>query len=183
MRYLATDSLLCWDPPTNAMENNKLSEGDDQGEGLREIQKRLAQPIIKFLTANVWPGAELRPILGPDSILPLSQPAETSQIIEQWLMQLLPFELAGLERAFLASKSLIIATRLVVQWSEAFKGLWEFCSTEEAFDIEQAVVASSSETKWQTDRWGEVEDSHDVNGEDLRRQLGSVVVLVSGSDA
>jgi ATP synthase F1 complex assembly factor 2 len=28
--------------------------------------------------------------------------------------------------------------------------------------------------------WGEVEDTHDVEKEDLRRQLGGVVLLVGG---
>ena len=182
LRYLATDSLLCWDP-TNAANVSGLDGGDTDGEGLREIQKRIAQPIISYLTAHVWPGVQLRPILEPDSILPLAQPAETTQMVEQWLMRLPAFELAGLERAFLASKSLLIATRLVVQWSDAFSELRDIGSADEEFNIEQAAAASSSETKWQTDRWGEVEDSHDVNNEDLRRQLGSVIVLVSGSSA
>ena len=175
MRYLATDSLLCWDPSTSP------DQAKGYNEGLREIQERIALPILKFLTAKVWPGVEFRPILEPDSILPISQSEETYRVIKQWLVQLPPFELAGLERAFLASKSLLIAARLVVQWSEVFRGLQKLNSSGNGFDIEQAVAASNSESKWQTERWGEVEDTHDVNIEDLRRQLGSVIMLVSGS--
>lgn len=181
MRYLATDSLLCWDPSTGLLIDNKSDQTKGHNEGLRGIQERLALPILTFLTAKVWPGIELRPILEPDSILPVSQSEETYQVIRQWLMQLPPFELAGLERAFLASKSLLIATRLVVQWSEIFRGFQNLDLGENSFDIEQAVAASDSESKWQTERWGEVEDTHDVNNEDLRRQLGSVIMLVSGS--
>lgn len=181
MRYLATDSLLCWDPSTGFLNDNKADQTKGHNEGLRGIQERLALPILTFLTAKVWPGIELRPILEPDSILPVSQSEETHQVIRQWLMQLPPIELAGLERAFLASKSLLIATRLVVQWSEVFREFQSLDLGENSFDIEQAVAASDSESKWQTEKWGEVEDTHDVNNEDLRRQLGSVIMLVSGS--
>jgi ATP synthase F1 complex assembly factor 2 len=31
----------------------------------------------------------------------------------------------------------------------------------------------------QTEQWGEVEDTHDVDNADIRRQLGTVVLLVS----
>ena len=37
------------------------------------------------------------------------------------------------------------------------------------------------EVEWQTKKWGEVEDTHDVEKEDLRRQLGSAVLLVAGN--
>jgi ATP synthase F1 complex assembly factor 2 len=39
------------------------------------------------------------------------------------------------------------------------------------------------EVAWQTRQWGEVEDTHDVEKEDMRRQLGSVVLLVGGHGA
>jgi ATP synthase mitochondrial F1 complex assembly factor 2 len=48
------------------------------------------------------------------------------------------------------------------------------------FGIEEAAQACSVEVAWQTSRWGEVEDTHDVEREDLRRQLGSVLLLVCG---
>jgi len=38
----------------------------------------------------------------------------------------------------------------------------------------------SVEVVWQTGRWGEVEDTHDVEKEDVRRQLASAVLLVTG---
>jgi ATP synthase F1 complex assembly factor 2 len=42
-------------------------------------------------------------------------------------------------------------------------------------------VAVNLEVDWQTRNWGEVEDTHDVEKEELRRQLASVVLLVSGT--
>ncbi len=49
------------------------------------------------------------------------------------------------------------------------------------FGIEEAARSCSQEVIWQTGRWGEVEDSHDVDKEDLRRQFGSVILVVSGT--
>lgn len=99
------------------------------------------------------------------------------------------YELAALERGVLASKSLLVATRLVVEWSEEWRDVqgksgWEGEGGQERrFGIEEAAEACTTEVRWQTDLWGEVEDTHDVEREDLKRQLGSVVLLVSGNKA
>ena len=101
-----------------------------------------------------------------------------------WVSQLEAHDLAGLERGILASKSLLIAVRLVVEWSENFRHVQkEVLEGEKKFGLEEAAEASSLEVKWQTDMWGEVEDTHDVDKEDLRRQLGSVILLVSGDSS
>lgn len=71
-----------------------------------------------------------------------------------------------------------MAVRLLVDWSEEFRDLYN--QEEERFGIEEAAEASSLEVRWQTGMWGEVEDTHDVDKEDVRRQLGSVILLVSG---
>jgi len=164
MRYLNTDTLLCWAPEKSIYDAPQLEhmEGSDS---LRKLQIRVAQPIIAYLTTNVWPGVEIRPILEPDSILP-APPA---------------FELAGLERAVLASKSLLVGVRLLVEWSEEFARLRGDSGEGKRFGIEEAAEACSLEVRWQTGMWGEVEDTHDVEKEDVRRQLGSVIVLISGN--
>lgn len=172
MRYLSTDTLLCWAPEHNVNETKR------QGMTLRQTQNNVATPIIAHLTTHVWPGVEMKPILEPDSILPISQPDMTKDVVRGWLTGVRAFELAGLERATLASKSLLLAVRLVHQWGEAFAAERE--SFEASFGLEEAAHAASVEVRWQTGQWGEVEDTHDVEKEDLRRQLGSVVLLVSG---
>ena len=101
------------------------------------------------------------------------------------------WELVGLERAVLAGKSLCVGARLVCEWSESMRismgssvgGEPESGRSEgmERFGIEQAAEACSLEVRWQTGRWGEVEDTHDVEKEDLRRQFGSVILVVSGT--
>lgn len=176
MRYLNTDTLLCWAPEKN-IHDAPQPEGTTT---LRQLQMQVAQPIIAYLTTHIWPGVEIKPILEPDSILPVSQPDMTKNVIRGWLSGLPAFELAGLERTVLASKSLLVGTRLVVEWSEAFSQLQGNASQGGRFGIEEAAEACSQEVRWQTGQWGEVEDTHDVEKEDLRRQLGSVILLVGG---
>ena len=93
------------------------------------------------------------------------------------------WELVGLERAVLAGKSLCVAARLVGEWSEYLNGGGRGEERERGglFGVEEACEACSLEVRWQTGRWGEVEDTHDVEREDLRRQFGSVVLVVGGT--
>lgn len=90
------------------------------------------------------------------------------------------FELAGLERGILATKSLLVAVRLLAEWSKEFQGASVAKNAgQERFGIEAATEAASLEVLHQTEQWGEVEDTHDVDNADIRRQLGSVILLVS----
>ena len=182
LRYLDTDSILCFSPHPE--------DGGEAGEGrptLREQQEQAYADITGYLTTHLWPGTELRPALADDSIVPRPQPAETRAVVEAWMRRLSGFELAGLERATLAGKSLLVAARLVAEWSEEQPRPPMPASNNNnnngggrRFTIEDAARAVSLEVAWQTGLWGEVEDTHDVDREDLRRQLGSAVLLVSG---
>lgn len=182
MRYLDTDSLLCWAP-----HPNELLAADEVP--LRELQERTAGEIIGYLSTHVWPGVEIEPVLDEGLLLPKEQKPGVREVIQGWVMGLDTWDLAGLERAALAGKSLLGAARLVVEWSEGSAGraLRDASRRGEAqenhkrtFGVEEAAKASSLEVDWQTGKWGEVEDTHDVEKEDLRRQLGSTVLLVSG---
>ena len=144
---------------------------------LRERQREVAEPIIGYLQAHVFPGCEINPILSPDSIVPIPQPQATREVIKSWVQGLPAFELAGLERGILATKSLLVATRMVAEWGQMFAATRK--SGSERFGIEHATEAASLEVMHQTEQWGEVEDTHDVDGADIRRQLGTVVLLVS----
>jgi len=178
MRYLDTDSLLCW-APEPAPDPPGYETHVGRVESLRSIQQRTALPIIQFLTEKVWPGVEIVPVLDPDTIVPKSQPQMTKDIIRGWVSGLPAFELAGLERGVLAGKSLLGAVRLLVEWSTELAHLRDD-SAEKTFGVEEAAKAASLEVDWQIGMWGAVEDTHDVEREDIRRQLGSVVLLVSG---
>lgn len=173
MRVLATDTLLCWAP--EKVINDTLQDGKT----LRQIQEEVATDIIAYLQTHVFPGIEIKPTLDPNSIIPVEQPKMTQEVIRGWCAGLPAYELAGLERAVLASKSLLVSARLVHEWSEVFAQS-RSAAEGSRFGINEAAEASSLEVKWQTVQWGEVEDTHDVQREDLRRQLGSAIVLVSG---
>jgi ATP synthase F1 complex assembly factor 2 len=188
MRYLDTDTLLCWAPPPSGVESSLYSSSStdsnpsNRNQSLREIQISTATPIISHLTGYIWPGVEIHGCNDPDSIVPTSQPQTTKSVIRGWVSGLPAFELVGLERAVLACKGLLAAARFVVEWSPEYRWVQEERDEEERerFGVEEAAKASSLEVDWQIGMWGEVEDSHDVDKEDLRRQLGSVVILLSG---
>lgn len=177
MRYLDTDSLLCFAPEADEFDTRNAA-----GESLREVQERTAKEVLEYMKAHVWPDVEIVPVLDEKSIVPRKQGEGVRDAVQQWVQSLEPFELAGLERAVLAGKSLVAATRLVVEWSEhEAAGNLRPGGEKPAFGVEEAARATSAEVDWQTGKWGEVEDTHDVEKEDLRRQLGSVVLLVTGA--
>lgn len=175
LRYLDTDSLLCWAPPAGQHDRRNAA-----GESLRDLQKRAAEETVGFLTTHVWPGITVKPVLDGHSIFPAEQDAGVREVVQGWVMGLSAWEMAGLERAVLAGKSLVTAARFIVEWSDGPAGLPNAAARETRFGAEEAARATSLEVDWQTSQWGEVDDTHDVNKEDVRRQLGSVVLLVSG---
>lgn len=169
LRYLDTDTLLCLAPTTPA-ELGRVS--------LRELQEEAAAPVVAFLTTCVWPGVVLVPVDGDRGMGVQSQPEETRRVVRTWVAGLGAWDLVGLERAVLATKSLLVAARLVAEWSEEMdveRG------RRRGFGIAEAAKAASVEVRFQTGRWGEVEDTHDVEKEDSRRQLGATLLLVAGS--
>ena len=185
LRYLDTDSLLCWAPQVHRDDFR-----DSSGRSLRDCQEREAASVVSFLTTRVWPGVSIVPVLDGESIMPRQQEPGTRDVIRGWILELTSFELAGLERAVLAGKSLLCGGRLLVEWSEGPAGvvMGGGGKTEDAglleadrFGVEKAARTASLEVDWQISRWGEVEDTHDVEKEDVRRQLGSVVLLVAGT--
>jgi ATP synthase F1 complex assembly factor 2 len=106
----------------------------------------------------------------------------TKEVIRGWVSGLPAYELAGLERAVLASKSVLVASRLIHEWAEGLAGARQ-PGAKKTFGIEEAAEAASLEVRWQIKAWGEVEDTHDVEREDMKRQLGSVILLVGGDAA
>jgi ATP synthase F1 complex assembly factor 2 len=178
LRYLDTDTLLCWAPETNS--TSSLEMQTDRPKSLRDVQIQTAKPIISYLTTSVWPGVDIKPVLDENTIMPNKQDESTRSVIKGWIAGLPAYELAALERAVLAGKSLLVGARLLIEWSEEFRDIQDNTS-ERRFGIHEAAEATNLEVRWQTDLWGEVEDTHDVNNEDLRRQLGSAILLVSGS--
>jgi ATP synthase F1 complex assembly factor 2 len=186
LRYLDTDSLLCFAPaPTAATHGHNLNPSTNEGPTLHALQQEAYTDTTSYLTTHAWPGVTIVPVLDSTSIMPRHQAPGTREVVQGWILSLSPFELAGLERATLGGKSLLAAARLIVEWSEEGAHSHSAAAAEQAgkrrFGVEEAARAVSLEVEWQTRQWGEVEDTHDVEKEDVRRQFGSVVLLVSGS--
>lgn len=127
-------------------------------------------------------------MLDEGSIMPKRQKPGVREVIQGWVMGLDAWELVALERACLAGKSLLGGVRLVMEWSEGSAGAVsrelaaaQGLGDKRLFGVEEAARVASLEVDWQTRKWGEVEDTHDVEKEDLRRQLGSAILLVSGT--
>ncbi|KAF4124536.1 ATP synthase mitochondrial F1 complex assembly factor 2 [Geosmithia morbida] len=176
LRHLETDSILCWVPPAGPFDVR-----NDAGESLRDVQKQTADEVVSYLTTNVWPGIRIEPILDGHSLMPRDQPEGVRDVVHGWITGLDAWEVAGLERAVLAGKSLIAAVRLIAEWSEGSANACSFPVDAKPFSAEDAAKATGLEVDWQSGHWGEVEDTHDVNREDVLRQLASVVLLVSGT--
>ncbi|RDA89350.1 hypothetical protein CP532_6179 [Ophiocordyceps camponoti-leonardi (nom. inval.)] len=176
LKYLDTDSLLCWVPPAG-----DLDVRNEAKKSLRDVQEQAATETVTFLTTYVWPGVTIEPVLDGHSLSPRKQAPGVREIVQGWIQGLSSRELAGLERAALAGKSLLIAARLVAQCSEESAGSRVPDNLWQDFSVEDAVEAVSIEVDWQTEQWGKVEDAHDINHEDLQRQFGSVFLLVCGT--
>ncbi|KAJ2903275.1 ATP12 ATPase family protein [Zalerion maritima] len=181
LKYLDTDTLLCWAEPPRDGEKGVMR--NEQGECLAEVQERVAGEVVAWLTKRVWKGVVgFKPALRDGSIFPVPQTEEVKGVVGAWVWGLDAWELAGLERGVLAGKSVLVAARLVGGWSEGGNGVRvEEGQHGNVFGVEEAARAASIEVDWQTGNWGEVEDTHDVEKEDVRRQFGSVVLLVSGT--
>jgi len=98
-----------------------------------------------------------------ESLLYNSQPEATKDKFDQLLQSFDAWEMAAMERAVYTTKSFIVALALVKRHLTA----------------EQAAETASVEVNSQIERWGEVEDTHDVDYQDARRQLGSAACLLS----
>ncbi|KAL8943979.1 MAG: hypothetical protein Q9211_000770 [Gyalolechia sp. 1 TL-2023] len=173
LRYLDTDTLLCWTPPAK----------DTTEPSLRDKQVAVAEPLISYLTSSIWAGANLKPGLSDGSIFPAQQSPETRRVVQGWLSGLKAWELVGLERAVLAGKSLVVGARLICEWGESYADVRKAKGTPRGkrFGIKEAAEACSLEVAWQTKKWGEVEDTHDVEKEDLKRQFGNAILVMQGS--
>jgi len=125
---------------------------------LVRLQEEHWMPLIAWATTTF--DVEIRVF---HELLGTSQPVEALRALEKAIEDYDPWKLAALERAVYTTKSFLIALALV----------------EGRITAEQAAQAAQVEVLSQIERWGEVEDSHDVDHHDVRRQLGSVACLLS----
>ncbi|KAJ7219136.1 hypothetical protein GGX14DRAFT_434756 [Mycena pura] len=131
---------------------------EDYPPQLVELQARHWDPILAWARSTF--NIELQAF---NSVLFGSQPNETKSKMDHVLSSLNHWEMAAMERATYATKSFLIGLALV----------------QKHLSVEQASLAAQVEVASQIQRWGEVEDTHDVDFHDIRRQLGSAACLLS----
>ncbi|KXN82575.1 Protein atp12, mitochondrial [Leucoagaricus sp. SymC.cos] len=100
-----------------------------------------------------------------EAILFSEQPQETREKLGDIVKDFDQWQMAAMERATYTTKSFVIALALVLR----------------RLSPEQAALAASVEVNSQIERWGEVEDTHDVDYHDVRRHLSSAASLLCGS--
>ncbi|EJD46058.1 ATP12-domain-containing protein [Auricularia subglabra TFB-10046 SS5] len=140
------------------LDTDSICFHEEEPLGLVQLQAQHWQPLLDWARAEF--DAEIRVFTG---LFGSSHPPETHKKFAEVLSRLDPWQLTALERAVYSSKSLIIALALVLG----------------RLNPEQAAQAAHVEVSSQVQRWGEVEDSHDVDFQDIRRQLGSVACLLT----
>lgn len=159
LRYLDTDTVLVFSP-----------EAEYEGT-LRKAQEDLYRPVIanieKFFNTSLTYLDSDR-----DGLRGNRQSDETKEKARAWMSQLSYWDLVALEKTTLTTKSLICGIILLL--SKTPRGV---SYPELNLKLEEIAHMASLEIVYQTDRWGEVEDTHDVDYQDLRRNVNSAALL------
>ncbi|KAK0530318.1 ATP synthase mitochondrial F1 complex assembly factor 2 [Tilletia horrida] len=150
-RQGVTDSLLAY------LDTDTILFHEPEPPQLVRLQSERWTPLIDWVSAR-W-GVQVEVY---DSLFGTAQSAATREALSRHIRSLDPLALAAFERAVLSSKSFLIGLGLL----------------EGKLSVEQAARAAEVEVASQIERWGEVEDSHDVDYQDVRRMLGSVAVVL-----
>ena len=163
LKYLDTDTLLVFSPVK-----------DCEGE-LRKEQQNLYYPLKKdmenFFTQFSEDGKNivLKELDTETSgLIGNKQPEETRNAVKKFLDSLDTWELVALERTTLTCKSLLCGIAVVRK-----------NKPDDQFDysLDDLARAATLETVMQTKRWGEVEDTHDVEKVEIRRILSASSLL------
>ncbi|KAG9300432.1 hypothetical protein G9A89_010057 [Geosiphon pyriformis] len=131
-------------------------------ESLVELQTLYWNPVL--LWAQQFYEVEIKTT---HKIIGVRQPQVTKDKLWKVVDKFDPLKLAAFERAVMTSKSYLIGLGLV----------------EKQFTAEQATQAAQVEMVSQTMQWGQIENVHDLEHEEIRRQLGSVACALITNDA
>ncbi|KAK9448630.1 uncharacterized protein V1518DRAFT_417764 [Limtongia smithiae] len=148
--YLDTDTMLIFAPTQEY--NGKL----------RQSQEEAYRPVIAWAEKTFFDGEKLNYSDGDQGLTGNCQSETVRTKAKAWVMGLDVWQLTAFERAVLGGKSFLGGMQVV----------------EKLVRTRELAEAVTLEVVYQMRRWGEVEDSHDVDWADLRRQLGSAAVLL-----
>ncbi|PVG02687.1 ATP12-domain-containing protein [Serendipita vermifera] len=138
-------------------DTDTLCYHESEPEQLVKQQKAHWDPLIQWWKEDM--GLEVKLF---DSVLIGKQTEEAKSKLLSIISDFDSWQMAAYERAVYTTKSAIVALAIV----------------KRRLDVEQAARAAHVEVNSQIERWGEVEDSHDVDYQDIRRQLGSVASVL-----
>lgn len=112
------------------------------------------------------------------------QSITTQNVVLHWLEQLDMYDLVALEKAILTLKSFLCGVTLLRSNVGDARRLQELYQVNKADPLEyyfrtldEVVELGNMETIFQTEQWGEVEDTHDVDKVDWLRNLASAAIL------
>lgn len=186
LRYLDTDTCLIF---------TTLEEYEGK---LRQRQEELYRPLIAefedFFTEyarrnNLLPTPDYKVKLEyldceTDGLRGNRQSITTQNIVLLWLDLLPIYDLVALEKAILSSKSFLVGVSILrtnVADKKNQAELYQLNKKSEADyyrkSIEELVEMGNLETIFQTQEWGEVEDTHDVDNADWLRNLSSCALV------
>lgn len=163
LRYLDTDTLLVFSPLEDC-------DGD-----LRKEQEKCYRPVIRSMEQFFSRFADDgQPVsltyldCSKDGLVGNSQTEHTKKAVLNYLDSLNTWDLAALEKATLVGKSFLAGTAILRNADYAD----DFILT-----VEELARLVTLETVLQTARWGEVEDTHDVDKVDIKRNLASAALV------
>ncbi|KAJ1027502.1 hypothetical protein NDA18_003505 [Ustilago nuda] len=137
------------------LENETVCFQESQPKSLVELQTQHWTPLLCYINSTY--NTSITPFAG---LLGGAHAPGTLETFCSHLTKLDPFDLAAFERSVMLSKSFLISLALV----------------SGHLNVEQAAQAAEVEVQSQINRWGAVQDNHDVDQADIRRTLGSVAI-------
>lgn len=160
LRYLDTDTLCIFSPLEDCDGELRKQQEEHYLPFLKEMGTFLSQygngPLeITWLDSEVGLGGN-------------TQPEATRAAACAYLDSLDMWQLVALEKAVLTAKSFLVGVAVVRNADPA-----------DPFNVsvEELARLATLETVLQTARWGEVEDTHDVDKVDVRRNLAAAALV------
>ncbi|KAF9935406.1 ATP synthase complex assembly protein atp12 [Linnemannia zychae] len=137
---------------TKFLDTDSICYQQDFPDSIVKAQKKHWDPILKWVKDEY--GLDIKVSQG---ITYVQQEPEVKARLKEIVSEMNDIELSAFERATLTAKSFLIGLAVV----------------KRHLSVEDAWAAAQLEVLDQIERWGEVEDSHDVDREFVKSQLAS----------
>ncbi|KAF9186977.1 ATP synthase complex assembly protein atp12 [Haplosporangium sp. Z 767] len=134
------------------LDTDSICYQQDFPDSIVEAQKKHWDPILKWVKDEYNLDIKVS-----EGITYVQQEDEVKEKLRQIVNSMSDIELSAFERATLTAKSFLIGLAVV----------------KRHLSVEKAWMAAQLEVLDQIERWGEVEDSHDVDREFVKSQLAS----------